>query len=200
MFSRLGGGGEGGYSGPDRKRKRGNREEKRLSLYSITSFVFFVLFFRPKKKFYGKDCCSLAVTIRARMNLQPILPHSTGRNCKLGLLSLTRHNLSLVMDFLDPQAILPSSRAKKDFVAPTSPPQKKKKSSSSPAPTCFPYSVVGPSPFLVFLTLSSSPFGYLHAGPSWMFGVSVWGLDVLSALLFSGCTSRSTLSCCTHRC
>ncbi len=64
------------------------------------------------------------------MNLHPILPHSTGRNSilphntrrnyKLGLLSLTKYNLSLVMDFLDPQAILPSSRAKKDVVAPTS--------------------------------------------------------------------------------
>ncbi len=76
------------------------------------------------------------------MNLQPILPHSTGRNYNLGLLSLTKYNLSLVMDFLDPQAILPSSRAKKDFVAPTSP--------LSPKLIFLRYSVVGPSPLLVF--------------------------------------------------
>jgi hypothetical protein len=57
------------------------------------------------------------------MNLHPILLHSTRRKDKLGLLSLTKYNLSLVMGFLDEQvrrqAILSSSsRAKKDIVAP----------------------------------------------------------------------------------
>ncbi len=35
----------GGDSGLDREREKGNREEERLSLCSITSFVFFVFFF-----------------------------------------------------------------------------------------------------------------------------------------------------------
>jgi hypothetical protein len=74
--------------------------------------------------FQGQDCCSLAVTIGAGMDLRPItLLHSTRRKDKLGLMSLTKYNLSLVMGFLEEvgwQAILPSSRAKKDFVAPTS--------------------------------------------------------------------------------
>ena len=59
------------------------------------------------------------------MNLHPILLPSTRTKDKLGLLSLTKYNLSLVMGFLDEQvgrqAILPSSRAKKDFVAPPPP-------------------------------------------------------------------------------
>ena len=78
-----------------------------------------------KKRFYGRDCCSLAVTIGAAMNLHPILLHSTRTKDKLGLLSLTKYNLSLVMGFLDEQVgrqpILPFSRAKTDFVAPPPP-------------------------------------------------------------------------------
>jgi hypothetical protein len=37
------------------------------------------------------------------MNLHPILLHSTRGKDKLGLLSLTKYNLSLVMGFLDEQ-------------------------------------------------------------------------------------------------
>ncbi len=68
----------------------------------------------PKKMFYGKDCCSLAVTIGAGMNnLHPILLHSTRGEDKLGLLSLDKYVLSRVMGFLSEvgQAVLPLSRA-----------------------------------------------------------------------------------------
>ncbi len=61
--------------------------------------------------FYGEDCCSLAVAIGVGMNLHPILPHSTNLHH-----TLTKGHLILVIQFL--QAILPFSRAKKDFVAP----------------------------------------------------------------------------------
>jgi hypothetical protein len=121
------------------------------------------------------------------MNLHPILPHSTRQNYKLGLLSLTKYNLSLVMDFLDPQAILPFSRANKYFVAPTSPTPPPPQFFSSPAPTTIVFVtqlIVGPSPLLLFLALSSSPFGCLHAGPSLVFDFSVWGLDMLSSFFF----------------
>jgi hypothetical protein len=89
-----------------------------LSLCSSLSLSFEFHFFsdRPKKIFYGKECCSLAVTIGAGMNLHPILlqhaPASTRRKYKLGLLSLTKSDLSLVMEFLEQvewQAVLPSS-------------------------------------------------------------------------------------------
>ncbi len=152
-------------------KKRESRREITVSLFNNNEFRFFLfLFLRPKKRFYGKDCRSLAVTIGAGMNLHPILPHSTGRNSilphstrrnyKLGLLSLTKYNLGLVMDFLDPQAILPSSRANKSFVAPTCPssPPNKMFFFSCSYKNCLRFSVVGPSPLLVLLTLSSSPF------------------------------------------
>jgi hypothetical protein len=52
------------------------------------------------------------------MSLHPIiLLHSTRRKYKLGLLSLTKYNLSLVMGFLEQVGW----QAKKDFVAPTPP-------------------------------------------------------------------------------
>ncbi len=102
--------------------------KKRRSLSILHEFHFFFSFLdRPKKMFYGKDCCSLAVAIGAGMSLHPIiLLHSTRRKYKLGLMSLTKYNLSMVMGFLHEevrwQAILPSSRAKKDVVAQTSTP------------------------------------------------------------------------------
>jgi hypothetical protein len=166
----------------DRERKRGNRELR-------VSFSFL---------YYGKDCWSLAVTIGAGMNLHSILPHSTRRIYKLGLLSLTKYNLRLLMEFLDPQAILPSSRAKKDFVAPSPLPRPPNLflHSCPPPPlsynTClFRYSVVEPSPPSVFDSLLLSV---------WMFERwSFLGFGMLSSL-FSGWKSRQTLSCCTHRC
>ncbi len=95
------------------KRRESTGRSMRVSLF-YDEFLFFFFFFfrgRPKKRFYGKDCCSLAVAIGAGMDLRSILPHSTRRDYpKLGLLSLKKYNLSLVMDFLDPQAILPSSQ------------------------------------------------------------------------------------------
>ncbi len=88
----LGQEGGGGDSGLERKRESENRKE----------FHFFSFSRRPKKKFFGKDCFSLAVTIGAGMTLDPILLRSTRRNHQLGLLSLlTKYNLSLVMGFLD---------------------------------------------------------------------------------------------------
>ncbi len=106
------------------------RWDRSACLHCVTCFVprmsFMFLFLvsnRPKKRFHGKDCCSLAVTIGAGMDLHPILLHSTRRQDKLGLLSLDKYNLSLVMGFLCAeqvgwQAILPSFRATKYFVAP----------------------------------------------------------------------------------
>jgi hypothetical protein len=76
-------------------------------------FIFFLISpYQPKKMFYGKDCWSLAVAIGAGMNLHPILQHSMNLHR-----TLTKGHLVLIMQFL--QAILPSSRAKKDVVAPT---------------------------------------------------------------------------------
>ena len=126
--------------GARKEEKRGNRKETAVSLHSTRVSFFFSFLDRPKKMFRGKDCCSLAVTIGAGMSLHPvILLHSTRKQCKIGLMALDKYNLSLVMGFLHEevrwQAILPSSRAKKDVVAPTSTPLPPPPFSLPPPPT-----------------------------------------------------------------
>jgi hypothetical protein len=81
-------------------------------LFYISFFFLSFSPYRPEKMFYGKDCWSLAVAIGSGMHLHPILLHSTNLHR-----TLTKGHLVLIMQFL--QAILPSSRAKKDVVAPT---------------------------------------------------------------------------------
>ncbi len=44
-----------------------------MHLLHISCLVFHVFFSRPKKIFHGTDCCSLAVTVGAGMNLHPIM-------------------------------------------------------------------------------------------------------------------------------
>jgi hypothetical protein len=128
--------------------------------------------------FRGKDCCSLAVTIGTGMNLRPIiLLHSTRKNYQLGLLSLTKYNLSLVMGFLHEevwwQAVLLSSRAKKYFVAPTSTPL-----SPFPPP---PPSPLTPPRSLKF----TIPFSLLRLGP-WCFSVlGLCSVVLMLSTLFS---------------
>jgi hypothetical protein len=112
--------------GSEGREKMESRRIDGLSPF-YTSFILFYFFDRPKKMFRGKDCSSLAVAIGAGMSLHPIIVlHSTRRKCKLGLMSLNKYNLNLVMGFLHEevrwQVILPSFRAKKDLVAPTSNP------------------------------------------------------------------------------
>ncbi len=55
--------------------------------------------------FRGADCHSLAVTVGAAMDLRPILPsvkrYDEKKSYKTGLLSLTKHDLILVMSFLE---------------------------------------------------------------------------------------------------
>jgi hypothetical protein len=72
-----------------------------VSFFSFLVSFFFPFIDRPKKIFHGKDCCSLAVTIGAGMNLHPILLHSTRKKCNVGLLSLTKDDFILVMRFLE---------------------------------------------------------------------------------------------------
>ncbi len=139
-------------------------------VFRASSFIFFVFPFSTdrKKRFYGRNCCSLAVTIGAGMNLHPILLHSTSRKVKLGLLSLTKYNLSLVMGFLDEQvrwqAILPSSSGATKYI-------------------------VAPPPALPILSATlevHNPFAFYV----WIFGVflswdfALWDVGVFSSLFF----------------
>ena len=137
--------------------------------------------------FRGKDCCSLAITIGAGMSLRPIiLLHSTRRECKLGLMSLNKYNLSLVMGFLHEeevgwQAILPSSTAMKDFVAPT----------SIPSPLLLPPSVIS--------ELHNSLFSFSSGSLVFLcLGTLLWGLMFSSLFSHFFFCFHLTLSCCTH--
>jgi hypothetical protein len=150
VFSRQKGG-EGGYSGLDRERKIGNREEKRLSLYSITSFVFFVLFPRPTEKEVLWE--RLLFSRSYHRSWDEFTPHPAAQHGK------NLQSWAVVVDQIHPQPSYGffgsagnSSFAKKDFVVPTPPPPPLPPNSfysSFSYNICLRYSVVGPSPLLV---------------------------------------------------
>jgi hypothetical protein len=86
-----------------RQKGGGKRESRRNDCLSILyEFHFFSLLVQNARWFYGKECCSLAVTIGARMNLDPIELPSMRREYKLGVLSsINKSCISLVMEFLE---------------------------------------------------------------------------------------------------